>query len=129
MMPAGHAIEDVIYTEGFPKGWSMVHRPDITLLIDGSGIGFFGGGSAICAAPKLYQGEKFLETAKSIAWALSGAREASIDRRMAEFCGHCGIGPGCDDNGMHLPNTRAERSWTCTHCEKNNERVSPENKA
>lgn len=119
---------DVVYREGFPEGWYMVHRPDTTLLMDGSGVTLLGLGNTICAAPRLRQGEAFLDTARAIAWALSGVRKAALERKMAEFCDHCGIGPSCDEAGAPLPNARADRNWTCYHCDHRNIRDSSEDK-
>ncbi|WP_411839921.1 hypothetical protein [Paracoccus sp. ME4] len=120
------AKSDIVYRDGFPEGWYVVHRPDTTLLVDGSGIFPLGFGNTICAAPRLCQGEAFLDTARAIAWALSGVRAATHAHGMAAFCDRCGIGPNCDEHGTALPNTRAERNWTCSHCDHANIRESAE---
>lgn len=102
----------------------MVHRTDTTLFIDGSGTPLFDGGDTICAAPRLRQGEAFLERARAIAWALSGARRK--ERVFSGFCDHCGVGLNCDNDGMPLPTVRNVRNWTCPHCDHRNIRDSEE---
>lgn len=116
-------MTDTIYTEGFPDGWAMIHRPDTTLLVHKGGpFSLFG--STICAAPKLRQGQEWLKTAQAIAWAVSGATKAEIVRSEAQYCDHCGVGPPCDDEGRPKSTNRAEKSWTCYYCDAENIRAT-----
>lgn len=115
-------MDDVLYKDGFPPKWAMVHRSDTTLLLRYSDFAIFGGGTVICAAPKLMQGEAWLSTAQEIAHALAGTERVRHEETFAAFCDHCGMGPSCDEEGDTLPSTRATRSWTCYHCDHKNER-------
>ena len=106
-------MTDITYTEGFPKGWSMIHRPDATLLVtkDWQGLTI-----ALCSAPALCQGEAWLEKAKFIAHACSHADNLARQETYDEYCDHCGSGPHVDEHGRNLPNSRAHKSWTCDNC-------------
>ena len=118
--PVAVAGRDVVYTEGFPDGWSMVHRADCTLLCpppDHLGLK-----TAVAAAPKLLQGKRWMGQAQMIAGALSGAAKEDRARREAEFCDKCGYGPRTDDDGETLPNTHATKTWVCDNCEHRNDR-------
>lgn len=115
-------MADKVYTDGFPDGWAMVHRDDCTLLGYRGGLTPFGALKAICAAPKLQQGEAWLETAKAIAIAMDGTKQQETDRIMDEFCDSCGIGPPYDDNDKPMINVRATVTWKCDRCDHTNER-------
>lgn len=116
-------MADRVYTDGFPDLWSMVHRDDCTLLVKRGDMGFLVVPSqAVCMAPKLMQGEAWLETAKEIAHALAGSRESELNRIFDEFCDDCGIGPPYEDNEQPRPNVRALRSWKCDRCDHTNTR-------
>ncbi|RFB95186.1 hypothetical protein B5K11_09520 [Rhizobium leguminosarum bv. trifolii] len=111
-------MADRVYTAGFPDLWSMVHRDDCTLLVRRGDMGFLVVPStAVCMAPKLMQGEAWLETAKEIAHALAGSHERELSRIFAEFCDSCGIGPPHDENDQPRPNIRSVRTWTCDRCD------------
>jgi hypothetical protein len=114
---------DRVYTEGFPERWSMVHRDDCTLLVRRGDMGFLVVPSqAVCMAPKLAQGEVWLETAKEIAHALAGSHKRELDRIFAEFCDDCGIGPPHEENDQPTSNIRAVRTWRCDRCDHLNQR-------
>jgi hypothetical protein len=112
---------DVVTTEGFPKGWSMVHRSDTTLLVRQAEPGMLFA-TTLCAAPKLLQGNAWLETARLIAWAVSAEVRRDTDTIFAAFCDRCGMGPSCDAHGDTNPNVRALRTWTCHDCDHVNVR-------
>lgn len=112
---------DVITTEGFPKGWSMVHRSDTTLLVCNGEPGM-SLPSTLCAAPRLMQGDAWLHIARAIAWGLSKQQKDRTDAIFAAFCDRCGMGPSCDEHGETLPHARVERTWTCYHCDHVNVR-------
>jgi hypothetical protein len=114
-------MADKVYTEGFPEGWAMVHREDCTLLGYRNGLNPFGAFTAICLAPKLKQGEAWLETAKTIAVAMAGTKKQEADRIIDEFCDSCGIGPPYDDDKPMI-NVRATATWKCDRCDHTNER-------
>lgn len=121
--PADVAGPDTVYTEGFPAGWSMVHRTDCTLLCcPPDHLGFT---NAIAAAPRLMQGKLWLDTAQMIAAALSGEAKAQRAKREAESCDECGYGPKCGEDGEHLPNTHAMKPWVCDNCNHRNQRPLP----
>ncbi len=114
---------DRVYTEGFPERWSMVHRDDCTLLVRRGDMGMFVLPSqAICMAPKLMQGEAWLETAQEIAHAMAGSREQELNRMFDEFCDGCGIGPPHDEQDRPAENIRSLRTWKCDRCDHINER-------
>jgi len=117
-------MSDTIYREGFPKGWHMVHRSDCTLLVrEGDGGLFFS--TAICAAPKLQQGEKWLDTARALADGYVGIVRQFLDHREACFCDRCGYGPRTDLEGDELPTSHAEKTWECLDCGHINPRPKP----
>lgn len=120
-------MKDVIYTEGFPDGWKMVHREDCTLLMRTSFMAI-AGSECVAAAPRLMQGEAWLSLAREIANAVEGKWGAERDHSFATFCDKCGIGPNCGEDGMPLPNVRAERTWTCDYCDHENIRPLTDNK-
>jgi hypothetical protein len=121
-------MADRVYTEGFPERWSMVHRDDCTLLVRRADMGFYIVPSqAVCMAPKLMQGEAWLETAKEIAHALAGSHKRELSRMFAEFCDSCGIGPPHDDKDRAMTNVRAVATWTCDRCGHVNVRPKSEN--
>ena len=115
-------MDDKIYTEGFPDRWMMVHRADCTLLGFKGDLNPFGAMTVICAAPKLRQGEEWMDTAKAIAAAMDGERLQEKDRILAEFCDKCGIGPPYDENDKPMVNVRATVTWQCDRCDHVNER-------
>jgi hypothetical protein len=115
---------DVVTTEGFPKGWYMVHRTDTTLLVRQAELGMLFP-TTLCAAPKLLQGNAWLDTARMIAWAVSQEIQRDRDAIFAAFCDRCGMGPTCDEHGDTNPNVRALRTWTCQDCDHVNVRQSP----
>lgn len=115
-------MADKVYTDGFPDGWAMVHRDDCTLLGYRGDLNPFGSLTVVCAAPKLRQGEEWLDTAKAIAVAMSGAKKQETDRILDEFCDSCGIGPPYDENDQAMINVRATVTWKCDRCDHTNER-------
>jgi len=120
-------MADRVYTEGFPERWSMVHRDDCTLLVRRGDMGFLVVPSqAVCMAPKLAQGEAWLETAKEIAHALDGSHRRELDRVFAEFCDSCGIGPPHDEDDQPRENVRSLVTWTCDRCNHVNARPKVE---
>lgn len=116
-------MADRVYTDGFPEGWSMVHRDDCTLLVRRAQVSIFAFPSvAICQSPKLMQGEAWLGTAKEIAHALAGSHEQELARIFAEFCDSCGIGPPHEDDGEPRENIRSLVTWKCDRCDHTNVR-------
>ena len=116
-------MTDTIYTEGFPDGWHMTHRPDTTLLCR-KGDFVVGGSRAICAAPRLQQGKEWLETAKALAEGYEGIIKQNLDDKMASFCDRCGYGASCD-RGEERDNTRHLKTWQCLDCDHINPRGKP----
>jgi hypothetical protein len=100
----------------------MIHRHDCTLLGYKGDMNPFGSLTVVCAAPKLRQGEEWLDTAKAIAVAMNGAKKQETDRILAEFCDSCGIGPPYGDNDKPIVNVRATVTWKCEQCDHINER-------
>jgi hypothetical protein len=119
-------MTDVIYRDGFPSGWFMTHRPDATLLVR-QGDGGLTFDTVICAAPRLQQGEAWLQTAIHIAVGYDGLSKEWLARRHAAFCDRCGYGPSTDEDGNDREHTRAEKPWFCLDCGHHNQRPAPAN--
>jgi hypothetical protein len=115
-------MDDKTYTEGFPEKWAMVHRDDCTLLGYRGDLNLFGSLTIVCAAPKLKQGEAWLDTAKAIAHAMDGERLHARNLIMEAFCDKCGIGPPYGANDQPMPNVRASVTWQCDQCDHMNDR-------
>lgn len=111
-----------IYTEGFPERWAMVHTDDCTWLSHKPEVSILGSWVCICLAPKLLQGEAWLEQAKLIAHALAGTFKLKLEQTFAEFCDECGIGPPYDSEDRPIKTSRVERSWRCDRCNHINKR-------
>ncbi len=80
-------------------------------------MSLMGSWTCVCLAPKLKQGEDWLNMAQTIAHSLAGTYKAELDRIFAAFCDHCGIGPPTEDDGMDRQHVRALRTWTCDRCD------------
>jgi hypothetical protein len=111
---------DVVYSDGFPKGWDMVHRSDTTLLCFKDRASFGSGSQAVCAAPRLVQGKEWLATAQQIAWAMSDDIKEEWKLRAATCCDHCGLGVRTDLHGDDIDNSRSRKTWDCDDCGQRN---------
>lgn len=119
---------DRVFTEGFPDNWAMVEREDCTILSYRGQLTPFGAWTAFCLAPKMRQGEAWLETARQIAWSVAADRKADLDKRFDEFCDECGIGPPHDEASEAVVNSRSMKSWRCDHCNCVNSRPKQKEK-
>ena len=112
-------LYDDIYRDGFPEGYYMVHRPDLTTL-EFSGVGGVSvmsgmpASTAICNAPRLMQGKKWLAQAQEIAVALAEKRKRDHDHQMSFYCDKCGYGPSELEDRPNI------RPFICGYCEAEN---------
>jgi hypothetical protein len=113
---------DIIYEDGFPDGWFMIHRSDTTLLCM-KGDELFGSGiTAIAAAPAARQGIAWLDTAKFISECMFNYINKNIAMIESEFCDNCGYGVSRDEHDKKLPNSRSVKTWVCLDCDHINRR-------